>query len=84
MDAKVVGLHALDGQRDVSGPVAEVVAVAALLVLLVLDVVTQAMLSGVLPLDGEQRLLLLVLKVVETLQADRAAWRRKHPDGAAG
>lgn len=73
----------LDGQRDVSGLVAEVVAAAAVLVLLVLDVVTQQILVGILPLDGEIRLLLLVLKVVETLQADSAAWRRDHPDGAA-
>lgn len=83
MDSKVLVSHVLDGQRDVSGLVAEVVAAAAVLVLLVLDVVTQQILVGILPLDGEIRLLLLVLKVVKTLQADSAAWRRDHPDGAA-
>lgn len=73
MDSKVLVSHVLDGQRDVSGLVAEVVAAAAVLVLLVLDVVTQQILVGILPLDGEIRLLLLVLKVVKTLQADSAA-----------
>lgn len=83
MHAEVVVSQVLDGQCDVSRPVAEVVAVAALLVLLVLDVVTQAALAGILPLDRELRLLLLVLKVVVTLQADRATWRGEHPVGAA-
>lgn len=83
MDSEVVVLNLLDGQRDVSRPVAEVVAVAAMLVLLVLDVATQATPAGILPLHGELRLLLLVLKVVETLQADRATVWREHPDGAA-
>lgn len=81
MDSKVLVSHVLDGQRDVSRLVAEVVAIAALLELLVLDVVTQQILAGILPLDGELRLLLLVLKVVETRQADHATWRREHSDG---
>lgn len=83
MDSEVLVSHVLDGQRDVGRLVAEVVADAALLVLLVLDVVTQQVLAGVLPLDREQSLQLLVLKLVETPQVDRATWRREHPDGTA-
>lgn len=83
MDSKVLLSHVLNDQRDVSRPVAEVVAVATILELLVLDVVTQPMLAGILPLDGEQRLLLLVLKVVETPQVDLATGRREHLDGVA-
>lgn len=83
VDSKVLVLHALDGQRDVSGPVAEVIAVAAPLELLVLDVVTQQTAAGVLPLDGQLRERLLVLKLVDTLQVDHATWRRDNPDGPA-
>lgn len=83
VDSEVLVLHALDVQRDVSGPVAQLVAAAALLVLLVLDVVTQQLPAGVLPLDRELVLLPLVLEAVEAPQVHHVAWERLQDRSAA-
>lgn len=88
MSSEVLLLDAANDQRDVAGAVADAVAAAAALELLVFDVVTQQLVPWVPPLDRQLGELLVVLEVVGTRQADHvtrlgehsnnAAWRHEH------
>lgn len=80
MRAKVLQPDVLDGERDAAGPVGHVIAIAAPLEALVFDVVTQELVVGVPPLDGQLRQRRAVLIGVEARQRDPLAWLREDSD----
>lgn len=81
--AEVVRRGALDGERDAAGAVGDAVARAALLERLVFDVVTQQLVAGAPPLDGQLGELGVVLIAIGTRQNDPLARLTEHFDGAA-
>lgn len=80
MRAKVLQPHVLDGERDAAGPVGHVIAVAAPLEALVFDVVTQELVAGVPPLDGQLRQRRAVLVGIEAGQRGPMAWLTEDSD----
>lgn len=70
MSSKILHPDVLDGQRDAAGAVGDAVARAALLELLVFDVVTQQLVVRAPPLDRQLRELCVVLIVIGTRQSD--------------
>lgn len=80
---EVVRLGALDGQRDVAGPVGDGVARGAVLESFVFDVVTQQLVVRTPPLHGQLRDVSVVLIVVRTRQSHPLAGPTEHLHDAA-
>ena len=74
MRAKVLRPELLDGERDAAGPVGQVIAVAAPLESLVLDVVTQELVVGAPPLHGQLGQCRAVLVGIGTRQREPTTW----------
>lgn len=74
MGAVVLQPDLLDGEGDAAGPVGHVIALAAPLEAFMFDVVTQELVVGAPPLDGQLRERRAVLIRIETRQRDPMTW----------
>lgn len=80
MGAVVPQPDLLDGEGDAAGPVGHVIALAAPLEAFMLDVVTQELVVGAPPLDGQLRERRAVLIRIETRQRDPVTRLAEDPD----
>lgn len=83
MSTEVSGLDLLDAELYAAGSVVHGVAGAAVLVVSVLDVVTQQLFVGARPPHGELLYVRLVLVVVQTGQSSTLTGLTEHLHGAA-
>lgn len=74
MGAEVLQPDLLNGEGDAAGPVGHVIALAALLETFMFDVVTQQLVVGAPPLDGQLRERRAVLIGIEARQRDPMTW----------
>lgn len=72
--AEVLQLDPLNGEGDAAGPVGHVIALAAILETFMFDVVTQQLVVGAPPLDGQLRERRAVLIGIEARQRDPTTW----------